>query len=105
MGIKQLYNDNFRKLPNEYGDVSVMYFSVLFSIVSNSLGEVRELLMYLFVYCVEVLKESFDTVSSFLLKLNNRLFSNGEYPRLWGEGIIVPIFKGGNLEEAGNYRG
>ena len=27
MGIKQLYNDNLRKLPNEYGDVSVMSFS------------------------------------------------------------------------------
>ena len=25
MGIKQLYNDNLWKLPNEYGDVSVMY--------------------------------------------------------------------------------
>ena len=25
MGIKQLYNDNSRKLPNEYGEVSVMY--------------------------------------------------------------------------------
>ena len=24
MGIKQLYKDNLRKLPNEYGDVSVM---------------------------------------------------------------------------------
>ena len=24
MGIKQLYNDNLQKLPNEYGDVSVM---------------------------------------------------------------------------------
>ena len=24
MGIKQLYNENLRKLPNEYGDVSVM---------------------------------------------------------------------------------
>ena len=24
MGIKQLYNDNLRKLLNEYGDVSVM---------------------------------------------------------------------------------
>ena len=26
MGIKQLYNDNLRKLPNEYGDVSVMNY-------------------------------------------------------------------------------
>ena len=24
MGIKQLYNDSLQKLPNEYGDVSVM---------------------------------------------------------------------------------
>ena len=24
MGIEQLYNDNLRKLPKEYGDVSVM---------------------------------------------------------------------------------
>ena len=55
--------------------------------------------------CAELFKESFDIISPFLLKLYNRLFSNGEYPRLWSEGIIVPIFKGGNLEEAGNYRG
>ena len=27
MGIKQLYNDNLRKLPNKYGDVSVMLIS------------------------------------------------------------------------------
>ena len=26
MGIKQLYNDNLRKLPNEYGDVFVMIY-------------------------------------------------------------------------------
>ena len=24
MGIKQLYNDNLRKLPNKYGNISVM---------------------------------------------------------------------------------
>ena len=55
--------------------------------------------------CAELFKDSFDIVSPFLIKLYNRLFLNGEYPRLWGEGIIVPIFKGGNPDEAGNYRG
>ena len=25
MGIKQLHNDNLRRLPNEYGEVSVMF--------------------------------------------------------------------------------
>ena len=44
-------------------------------------------------------------VSHFLLKLFNRLFSNGEYPRLLGEGIIVPIFKGGNIDDPNSYRG
>ena len=36
MGIKQLYNDNLRKLPNEYGDVSVMHCSHLFFFFSFS---------------------------------------------------------------------
>ena len=39
MGINQLYNDNLRKLPNEYGHVSVMgktlYYNVEFLIVYN----------------------------------------------------------------------
>ena len=55
--------------------------------------------------CSELFKGSFDIVSQFLLKLYNRLFSNGEYPRLWGEGIIVPIFKGGNNDDPSSYRG
>ena len=33
MGIKQLYNDNLRKLPNEYGDVSVMQYSLNFDLI------------------------------------------------------------------------
>ena len=55
--------------------------------------------------CAELFKSSYDIITPFLLKLYNRLLLNGEYPRLWGEGIIVPIFKGGNPDEAGNYRG
>ena len=55
--------------------------------------------------CAELFKDSIDIVSPFLLKLYNRLFLNEEYPRLWGERIIYPIFKIGNPDEAGNYRG
>ena len=32
------------------------------------------------------------------------IFSEGIFPQRWGEGIIVPIFKGGN-PEAKNFRG
>ena len=31
MGIKQLYNDNLRKITNEYGDVSVMILVLTFA--------------------------------------------------------------------------
>ena len=55
--------------------------------------------------CAELFKLSFEIICPFLLKLYNRIFTNGEYPRLWGEGIIVPIFKGGDPNEACNYRG
>ena len=53
----------------------------------------------------ELFKISLDIISPFLLKLYNRIFQNGEYPRSWGEGIIIPIFKSGNADEAQNYRG
>ena len=55
--------------------------------------------------CSELLKGSFDIVLHFLLQLLNRLFFNGEYPRLWGEGIIVHILKGGNIGDPNSYRG
>ena len=39
MGIKQLYSDNLRKLPNEYGDVSVM--TCLNGFLESKVGEAR----------------------------------------------------------------
>ena len=40
-----------------------------------------------------------------LLNLYNRLFQNGEYPYSWGEGIICPKFKSGEVDKAENNRG
>ena len=53
----------------------------------------------------EILKSSYNYTSQFLLTLYNRMFTSGEYPRAWGEGIISPIFKKGDANEACNYRG
>ena len=33
------------------------------------------------------------------------MFNAGEYPVAWGEGIISPIFKKGDVNDASNYRG
>ena len=53
----------------------------------------------------EIYKCSFDILAPFMLILFNWIFNTGVYPRLWGNGMIVPIFKGGNIDNARNYRG
>ena len=52
----------------------------------------------------EVFKHSFDIISPFLCKFYNKIFSEASYPQSWGEGIIIPLFKGGNHEPK-NFRG
>ena len=49
----------------------------------------------------EIMKASFSFISPFLLNLYNKMYNNGEYPNSWGESIIYPIFKKGDI----NYRG
>ena len=53
----------------------------------------------------EILKSASNFISPFLLSLYNRMFNTSGYPRAWGEGIISPIFKKGDTNEASNYRG
>ena len=51
MGIKQLYNDNLRTLPNEYGDVSVMDFPKVNPLAMPQFDPFRVFLfIYLFIY-------------------------------------------------------
>lgn len=53
----------------------------------------------------EVYKHSFHIISPFMHVLFNKIFETGIYPDSWGQGIIVPIFKGGDIEDTKNYRG
>ena len=39
------------------------------------------------------------------MQLFNRIVINGEYPNCWGHGVVIPIFKGGGIENPKNYRG
>lgn len=50
------------------------------------------------VYGIEVLLP-------FIIKLFNRLFTNGEFPKAWAKSIIVPIHKKGCIHSPNNYRG
>ena len=52
----------------------------------------------------EIYKHSFENTSMFIFKLFNRLYENGD-PKLWGKGVIIPTFKGGNIDDVKNYRG
>ena len=53
----------------------------------------------------EIIKASYEFISPFLLKQYNRIYNTGEHPRSLGDGIITPIFKKGNANDAQNYRG
>lgn len=53
----------------------------------------------------EIFKSSYELIEPLLLKLFNTIFTSGNYPTSWGEGIITPIFKGGNIDDCKNYRG
>jgi hypothetical protein len=53
----------------------------------------------------EIFKSSLDLLMPFLKELYNQIFNSGEYPKSWGEGIIVAIHKSGSVDDAKNYRG
>ena len=53
----------------------------------------------------EIFKSNYDLLNPFLLKLYNKLFDSGQYPDSWANGIIAPVFKKGDLNDAKNYRG
>jgi len=42
----------------------------------------------------EIFKSTFSHILQFLLKFVNYIFTSGDYPKSFGEGIIVPVFKG-----------
>ena len=44
----------------------------------------------------EIIKASYEHTASYLLKTYNKSFQNADYPENWGQGFIVPIFKGGD---------
>ena len=75
MGIKQLYNYNLRKLPNEYGDVSVMWwlhwYPNVATIIRNSSTGTRSLvsLQYFVAPMVHYGTNGADTIYSSDTKL------------------------------------
>ena len=48
MGIKQLYNDNLRKLLKEYGDVSVMLHKTFAVVLHNNTPGAQGYIVFLF---------------------------------------------------------
>ena len=40
-----------------------------------------------------------------LCKLFNNILNTGNFPEIWVRSIIIPVFKKGNQNDPGNYRG
>ena len=52
-----------------------------------------------------MLKAGVQFLKTALQKLFNLILQSGFYPSSWCEGIITPIYKSGNKQDPGNYRG
>ena len=97
------FDDNILNLMDFDNDLNVNFSEqelrrVIFSLNNNKSPGIDNI-------TVEILKTSYEFISPFLLPLYNRIFNSSEYHRSWGEGIIAPIFKKGDVNEASNYRG
>ena len=53
----------------------------------------------------EVLKHASSVILPFAVRFFNRLFDKGIYPSNWCESIILPLYKKGDVNDPGNYRG
>ena len=53
----------------------------------------------------EMIKASQSFLIKSLKKAFNLILSLGNYPKLWAEGYIIPIFKNGSKDDPNNYRG
>ena len=53
----------------------------------------------------EVFKSSENIITPFLTTLFNKIFISGNYPKKWGEGCIIPLYKKGDIDDVNNYRG
>ena len=53
----------------------------------------------------EFLKLNTSLFKKTLLSIFNALFSKGYFPKVWSVGVIIPIFKKGDINQAENYRG
>ena len=53
----------------------------------------------------EMLKYASNEIAPFFVKLFNYMFDYGLYPQNWAESIILPLYKKGDRNDPGNYRG
>jgi hypothetical protein len=53
----------------------------------------------------DFLKATENIISPFLTKLFNHLFNTGTFPQDWCKSVIIPLFKKGDMNLPGNYRG
>jgi hypothetical protein len=53
----------------------------------------------------EFYKHGCDMLLPFLVQFFNHIFDRGVYPENWTESVILPLYKKGDVNNPGNYRG
>ena len=55
--------------------------------------------------CPELLRTDMEDTASMLTKCYNRLWETERWPKVWKKGLVVKLFKKGDLCEYNNWRG
>ena len=53
----------------------------------------------------EAIKHGIDILKEPLANLYSTVLSHGEFPKVWGDGLVVPVFKKNDRLDTNNYRG
>ena len=55
--------------------------------------------------CPELLRTDMEDPASRLTKCYNRLWETERWPKMWKKGLVIKVFKKGDLSECNNWRG
>ena len=55
--------------------------------------------------CLELLRADMDDTESRLTSCYNRLWEIERWPKVWKKGLVVKVFKKGDLRKCNNWRG
>uniref|UniRef100_A0A8C1VFG1 Reverse transcriptase domain-containing protein n=1 Tax=Cyprinus carpio TaxID=7962 RepID=A0A8C1VFG1_CYPCA len=86
---------------DEILDISITYNEIFKVIMSMSNGKAPGPNGII----IEIVKAASHMLCPIMLSLYNKILETGDFPEIWCEAVIFPLYKSGDKNDVGNYRG